>query len=897
MWITSKLTIPAPLHNSIRRTGILEELKSAHQYKLVLFQSPAGYGKTTAAAQWMSEKQYVGWCSLDSLDNSPAAFAHYFIAALNQATQGSCSKTLAMVQKKQFTNLKSLFTQVLNEISDITQLTYLVLDDYHLIKEQEIHAVLRYFIKNMPPNLTLVITSRTTPNIGIANLRVHYQLLEVDNQLLAFNDEETHRFLSKCNENLTDKNLNHQIRSQVEGWASALQLVAMSSKKTNALPKISSTHLPHLWDYLAEEVFEELNEEDRQFLMQCSVLTHFNHELVSFITKTENLFERLSEFNKQGLLLRLSDAKDDWYRFHNLFAQFLSYQRQRLMPEQEDILRTRAIDAWLSVSKLELALACAMEAKTNKFRIKILLEHGWKLFNLGDFPSLNKALQGLSSDELFSHPPLVLLKAWLAQAQHRYLEAGEQLELGIKELARRNISLTSHEQGEYYALMAQVAINHNQAEQALALSEKAFEHLSSNSSHARVVATSVVAEVHYCFGQLNRAFPLMQQAEKLARQYDLYQPALWALLQQSEIDIARGATNSGLERLNKAQELIKRHHLEQLPLYEFMLRIRSLLMWNLNRIDEAEETANLSLSAMSHYDKSKSLPAYTQLAKNALVKGEISKAQQYIHQCEKLLEYNEYHLDWRANVSMAQLTLWQLKESKERAAAWLETAEIPTSATNHFLQQQHRNLARAHYILGQYNQAISILENIYDVSENLNLVTESQFNLAALAVALDKTEQKEKSENRLIEAIQLSTQTGMMACFYLEPVTMLPILHRLVKYKDIDKLVAHQIKMLIDSMNEHNTTRALHFDESIVKKILQSDRLPDAIRASPLTHREWQVMGLIYSGFSNEQISTELEVAPTTTKTHIRNLYQKLQVGNREQAINLAERLIKTINY
>lgn len=94
------------------------------------------------------------------------------------------------------------------------------------------------------------------------------------------------------------------------------------------------------------------------------------------------------------------------------------------------------------------------------------------------------------------------------------------------------------------------------------------------------------------------------------------------------------------------------------------------------------------------------------------------------------------------------------------------------------------------------------------------------------------------------------------------------------------------------ALSNNERSRSAHFDETFIEKVLNTPEVPELIRTSPLTHREWQVLGLIYSGFSNEQIAAEFDVAPTTIKTHIRNLYQKLNLPNRKAAIAMADELV-----
>lgn len=196
MWIPSKLTRPGRLHNAIVRPRVLDLLQQAPHYKLVLFRSPAGYGKTTMAAQWLADKTHVGWYSVDDSDNDGFRFVNYLLQALNKATNGHCANALKQAEKRQFSSLRSLFSDVFSEMSDFHQECYVVLDDYHVITNDEIHEAMRFFLKHMPDNVTLVVTSRANPLLGTANLRVRDLMIEIGNEMLAFDTEETTLLIS-----------------------------------------------------------------------------------------------------------------------------------------------------------------------------------------------------------------------------------------------------------------------------------------------------------------------------------------------------------------------------------------------------------------------------------------------------------------------------------------------------------------------------------------------------------------------------------------------------------------------------------------------------------------------------------------------------------------------------
>jgi LuxR family maltose regulon positive regulatory protein len=132
----------------------------------------------------------------------------------------------------------------------------------------------------------------------------------------------------------------------------------------------------------------------------------------------------------------------------------------------------------------------------------------------------------------------------------------------------------------------------------------------------------------------------------------------------------------------------------------------------------------------------------------------------------------------------------------------------------------------------------------------------------------------------------------MVANFLIEGAIAGRLLEKLIQRGDLGDLEKHRAQSLIKEISSKQRSRFVHFDEEFVERLVNHPNIPELVRTSPLTQREWQVLGLIYSGYSNEQIAHELDVAGTTIKTHIRNLYQKLNIANRKEAIETAERLM-----
>ncbi|ODP96170.1 transcriptional regulator MalT [Salinivibrio sp. SS3] len=898
MWIPSKLTRPGRLYNAILRPRVLDILQQAPHYKLVLFRSPAGYGKTTMAAQWLADQPNVGWFSIDDSDNDSFRFINYLLQALHQATQEGCANTIKLAEKRQFSSLRALLSDVFAELAGFHASSYLVLDDYQLVDNEEIHEAMRFFIKHMPENLTLVVTSRANPPLGTANLRVRDLMIEIGNELLAFDNEETTRFFNQRIDDGVDESTANALCTYVEGWPSALQLIAIQAqhqKRTlmQSAASCAEFNHAHLWDYLAEEVFDLLDTETRQFLMKVSVLEMFNDELVFALTEREDALGMLESLNRYGLFIYALEGDNNWFRFHHLFAEFLAHERQARIPHQQQTLHRHAALAWLKLQSPHQALRHARYAKDDALLADILNQHGWRMFNRGELSTLESAIIKLSDELLYQYPNLSLLRAWLAQSQHRYHEVGELLASAEKAYQARDIPLDIDYQGNANALLAQVAINANEPEQAMQLAEKALEQLDSANYRGRIVATSVVGEVNHVLGELDRALSMMQQTEKLARQHQVYHQALWAILQQSEILLAQGYVQAAFELLDSADQLIEDQQLHQVPLHEFALRLRAQILWCWNRLDEAEACAYKGLQVLENQPPSKHLHSYSMLARVAVSRGELDKAAKSIEHIEHLLRESVYHVDWTANASLSLLLYWHAKNELTNMDEWLHQAVRPATACNHFSQLQWRNIARAHLHLGQYDQARQAVDFLRREANRANLVTDKNRNLIVEAVLASKVQETEYAKSLLQDALILTNQTGMMGNFLIEGDALSSLLHALIEQHALGALERHRAQQLLKEIASHQRSRSTHFDEAFVEKLVKHPNVPELVRTSSLTQREWQVLGLIYSGFSNEQIAHELDVAGTTIKTHIRNLYQKLNIANRKEAVVTAENLLQ----
>ena len=899
MLIPSKLSRPVRLEHTVVRERLLAKLSGANNYRLALITSPAGYGKTTLVSQWAAGMSDLGWYSLDEGDNQQERFASYLIAAIQQATGGHCEASENMVQKSQYASLISLFSQLFIELSEWQRPLYLVIDDYHLITNPVIHDAMRFFLRHQPENLTLVVLSRNLPQLGIANLRVRDQLLEVGSQQLSFTHAETKQFFDCRLASPIEVAESSRLCDDVAGWATALQLIALSARQRNNATQHSARRLAginasHLSDYLVDEVLDNVDRETRNFLLKSSLLRSMNDSLIARVTGEENGQMRLEEIERQGLFLQRMDNSGEWFNYHPLFCSFLRQRCQWELAAELPEIHRAAAESWMAQGFPSEAIHHALAAGDPKMLRDILLNHAWGLFHHSELALLEESLSALPWQSLLENPRLVLLQAWLMQSQHRYSEVNTLLARAEQEMTSE-MDASLH--GDFNALRAQVAINDGDQDEAERLSTVALEELPLANFYSRIVATSVHGEVLHCKGLLSQSIAVMQQTEQMARRHDIWHYALWSLIQQSEILFAQGFLQAAWECQEKGFQLIREQHLEQLPMHEFLLRIRSQLLWAWARLDEAEAAARTGIEVLSSFQPQQQLQCLSLQVQCSLARGDLDNARNHLNRLENLLGNGAYHSDWVSNADKVRVIYWQMVGDKKSAANWLRHTPKPEFANNHFLQGQWRNIARVQILLGEFDSAEMVLEELNENARSLRLMSDLNRNLLLLNQLHWQSGNKNQAQRMLLEALQLANRTGFISHFVIEGEAMAQQLRQLIQLNTLPELDQHRAQRILREINQHHRHKFAHFDESFVERLLNHPEVPELIRTSPLTQREWQVLGLIYSGYSNEQIAGELDVAATTIKTHIRNLYQKLGVAHRQDAVQHAQKLLKMMGY
>ncbi len=322
------------------RPRLGERLDRGVASKLTLISAPAGFGKTTLLAEWLTARPSAGtslaWLSLDRDDNHSQTYWTYVIAALRTAAPEVGTSALALLDASQPPTIQTTLTTLVNDVETVDGEIILVLDDYHVIDAPEVHEGMAFLLDHLPQRLHLVIVTRADPALPLARLRARGELVETRAADLRFTADEAAAYLNGVmGLHLTAPDM-AALEARTEGWIAALQLAALSMQGRDDVAGFIAGFAGddrYVVDYLVEEVVQRQSSLVQAFLLQTSILDRLSGALCDAVTGQAGGKAMLESLDRGNLFLVPLDDQRRWYRYHHLFADVL---QARLVDEQPD---------------------------------------------------------------------------------------------------------------------------------------------------------------------------------------------------------------------------------------------------------------------------------------------------------------------------------------------------------------------------------------------------------------------------------------------------------------------------------------------------------------------------------------------------------------------------------
>jgi LuxR family maltose regulon positive regulatory protein len=901
--LRTKLYVPRAHPDRVPRDRLVRRLDEGQACRLTLLSAPAGFGKTTLLADWLERRGLQpAWVSLDAGDNEPARFWAYVVAALGTVHPGLGQAAAGLLQAPQPPPIEAVLTDLANDMAARLESPaaglLLVLDDYHTIHAPAIHQALEFLLLHLPPQARVILSTREDPPLPLALLRARRELLELRAPDLRFTPQEAAAFLNTCmGLDLSASDL-AALEARTEGWAAGLQLAALSMQGVQDVAGFIRTFAGshrYVLDYLAQEVLERQSAPVRDFLLQTAVLERLSGPLCDAVTGGTGGQAMLGQLEQANLFLVPLDQERHWYRYHHLFAEFLRLQLEGAQgPERVTALQRRA-SAWYEEQGLvEDAVQHALHARDFERAVRLIDQVAIDMFARSELVTLCGWLAALPQDTIAARPRLSMLYAWALLATG-HTEEGEQWVQAIERAAGTGVEALAGEDAaalephvraalvEISVLRASLALGYGDLARARELIERALPYLAGegqpyvfNTPRAlRPAALFTLAVAHELGGELGRATQAFSEAAALALPEGNQHIYPMALSHLAQLQWVQGQLHQAEKTYLQALEAAKTMAGRASPLAGMAYVGLGGLYYEWDDLAAAQDYLAQGIALARPWMSWESLvPGYLTLARLKRAQGDVEGAAQAL---DVLRELEGMPLSPQgAALLAASQALFHARQGELGAASrWAAGCDIdPQGEIPLAREAEAILLARVWMTQGRLAGAGQLLVRLRAAAQEGGRTGRLIEILVLQARVLHAQGQTGEALQALCQALLLAEPEGWVRTFVDEGA---PLAHLL---SEVDPQCAPAY-----------VTRLLTaFGPSTSASISTSAPSPQPL-VEPLTDRELEVLQLIAAGMTNQEIAARLTVSVNTVKTHARNLYGKLDAGNRTQAVARAREL------
>ncbi len=913
--LTTKIFVPRSSRHLIQRSRLTTLLMQGLQSKLTLISAPAGFGKTTLLSSWVQslpcesfEVPCVAWVSLDEDDNEPALFWSYVLKALDTLQPGLCTSLLAYLQTQQAPRapIRSVLQTLINTLVSRNEQFLLIIDDYHVITQSEVHQSLIYFLKHLPPQIHIMIAARADPPLLLSLLRARREVLEIRTSQLRCTLEEGTAFLEEVMGIHLPTEISQEVNARTEGWLVGLQLLGLSlqgrTDPANLLDEVSGSQR-YILDYLMEEILRRQPLPIQKFLLRTSILERLSAPLCDALLEQTDSQQILEYLERANVFVVPLDSQRRWYRYHTLFAEALRSQLEQAESETVSALHLGASRWYAEQEYLTEAIRHAISARAWPQAADLIEQEHVSTWGSSEHAMVRRWIEKLPTEEVRSRPRLCLayaktlfmiapyatMEGWLHDAESALqamvpVPTDETAVPGTPPLFER--TAWDNLLGEIIAYRAVITGYHRgEGPAALALCQEAMAHLSEQTILVRAEIGYAQSLAYFSFGDVVASIHCAREATALAQ----------AVGNTSSTILYLGRTAYCLRVQGKLHEVVQvTEHVARLgktPVglphamvcWAHIHRASVLRQWN--RLDEA---LDLLLQAIRLSEQTETIVSlylgYTELMRVYLALGEMDAARQAFQWAEEALSkiYSSHRRDIYVIVNWVEF--WLASGELERAICWEQELTQQASPSS-LLARERRDVARVRILLAQKQpgEALSLLEPLLVVAEKQERLGHVIEMKLLQALAYQMRQQMQEAIGALSQAVQLAEPEGYIRCFLDEGPLMATLLSRLRRQEH-----KHRPTPYLDEV-----LAAFHLADTGAEQRSERTGQPRMVQPllDPLSERELEVLCLMIQGDSNQKIAETLVLSIDTVKRHVSNIFSKLGVHTRVQAVAQARSL------
>jgi len=915
--------------------------RDAFSRALTLISAPAGFGKTTLVSEWVhqlplaakngGQSAYaVAWLSLDEDDNDPAQFLAYTIAALRtieaRREPAAQREPAGLIGQEASSALQSLgeagattpppaeaiLTSLINDVAALPDRIILILDDYHLIDAQPIHHALGFLLEHLPQQMHVVIATREDPLLPLARLRARGRLTELRASDLRFSHAEAADFLNRVmGLDLSAKDV-AALETRTEGWIAGLQLAGISMQghrdASSLVQSFTGSHR-YVLDYLIEEVLEQQPERIQTFLLQTSVLDRLTGPLCDAVRfgsgqvpagqdSGQAILETLDRANLFTIPL---DAGRRWYRFHHLFADLLRQRVQQTLPEQIPSLHRRASEWYEQNDIAGEAIEHALQAGDLARALSLMEAHADAAWRRGEHVKLRQWLEAVPLEAIRTKPRLCVYHTWYLFAGGRQDEAEEALQAceeamdappgpatGTTPLSPRGLLSDLDRQmlrGRAAVIRAFIATYIGDVPAIIRHAHRALDFLPEQDLTWRRDAALALGDAQGFKGDLASAYAARLAAAEASQAAG---DTVFSLLAHLKVAITlreQGRLQRTIELCQEQLEFASRNGLMNASVPGGFQAIWGEVLAELGDLEGALDLVTRGMESAKRGGESLVTGwGYLCLARVHYSRGDMTGVIAVARKVEKSERESQIPPWLAAEVAAWKARAWLAQGKLAPASRWArqrgliaggpprQPDEFDFFSLNAFVVLARILLARE-----RWEEAFGLLSRLLEAAEAGQRTSKAIEILGLQAMAAQAKGDTSLALAAIENALTLAEPEGFVQTFLDEGPPMAHLL-----YEAAGRGIAPEYtRRLLSAFPAAEAERTG----------LPQPHVPESQILEPLSEREFEVLQLIAAGLTNREIASRLFLALNTVKAHTRNIYGKLDVHSRTQAIARSQEL------
>ncbi len=862
------------------RENLITLLSNAKNYPISIVVAPAGSGKSTLLDQWQQAKGALNVARLDlsKVELNVNLILKNFLENIRDTVEIFSSPIINSCDLEDEIPNHKLVNGILSVLNSTEETLYLVVDNFHYIESRKICEILNAVIDRLPNNIHIIISSRHFPKLNLTRLKLDDRLLKIEASDMKFDIDQV-ALLGKhlCHQEFDEVSL-QAIMKSTEGWVAGIKIALMACHQqgAGALDGFDGKQVD-LVGYLATEVYLSLPDEIRSFFLLSSILDVFNAQVCDYVLQREDSAQILKKLINRSMFIMPLPEKSHWYRYHTLLSDYLRLQVQESLSLQEVAeLHIRAGNFFIRDNSFELALYhfnLGQDLQSCERTLLMACEYWLKQ---GEFSKIIEQLNKLPEQSLICNLKYALYYIHALIFYRRFNQAQYYLDLLPAKFSNDTHAGCDAVKDVQFLTLSLTLFQHD-TDDVNEISSNDFLKYQSGSS-LRMFSLVFAAYYELQKGRIDRALTIAAHAKAVLSNLDY-------VLANSYIDLIIALCDRhmgrGIEAINYINSLQENSLPEEGSQAWVNLNTAMVIVsYEQNQLVKAQTLCELLLPKITHSCLTEVISTiYINLSRLWHIQGNDIKASRVLDQLERILMFGRYKRFTSQYVQESMRQAWLSGDNERAQSVWvkyqLETThhKLPQLSGQYCETTERHALALSYWYTfrGEYQKSARLLKDLSRQLDACGAICRSLVVKANIVILDYYRGFEQVAVQRLCKLLKNYGYLKFSRTIFDEA-------------PGLDKVFI--------CAQQSGTLKMPALFISMFHDLFTQDKLVMAnLNYHPiaLTEKEQEVYLLMSSGLSNAQISCEVGTALSTTKWHLKNIYHKLGITNRAQAISLQQ--------